>query len=109
MTAVLFAAGVFICGQTAKDIGAKDPGKIVYDEIIGYLVAMFMLPATWGWIVAGFVLFRLFDIWKPWPVSAAEKRFSVGGGIMADDVIAGLYALILLQAANFGLERFAGG
>ena len=107
LTAVLFLAGIFICGQTAQDIGAKDPGMIVFDEIVGFLVAMFMLPREWPWIVAGFLAFRLFDIWKPWPIPAAEQKFGLGTGIMVDDVIAALYALALLHAARLGLERMA--
>ena len=103
----MFLAGIFICGQTAQDIGAKDPGMIVFDEIVGFLVAMFMLPREWPWIVAGFLAFRLFDIWKPWPIQAAEQKFGLGTGIMVDDVIAALYALALLHIARLVLERMA--
>jgi phosphatidylglycerophosphatase A len=105
VTAGLFLAGIFICGQTARDIGATDPGKIVFDEIVGFLVAMYLVPASWPWILAGFLLFRLFDIWKPWPIHVAEHKLGLGTGIMADDVLAGFYALALLQAALLVLER----
>ena len=104
---VMFVAGIFICGQTARDVGATDPGFIVYDEIVGFLVAMYLMPADWRWMAAGFVIYRAFDIWKPWPIHAAEERLGLGSGIMADDVIAGLYTLAVLQLARWLLERYA--
>ena len=107
VVALLFAAGVGVCGQTARDYNAADPGFIVYDEIVGLLVAMCLLPRTWGWIAAGFALFRLFDIWKPWPIHLVEHKFGLGAGIMADDVLAGLYALAVLHAVKWLLERLA--
>ena len=107
ITLALFFVGIFICGQTANDLGAKDPGAIVFDEIVGFLVAMYMVPATWPWLLAGFIIYRVFDIWKPWPVGAVEDKFGVGTSIMLDDVIAGLYTLAVLQLARLILERSA--
>lgn len=104
---VMFVAGIFICGQTARDVGATDPGFIVYDEIVGFLVAMYLMPADWRWMAAGFVIYRAFDIWKPWPIHAAEERLGLGSGIMADDVIAGLYTLAILQLARWLMERYS--
>jgi phosphatidylglycerophosphatase A len=103
---VMFAAGIIICGQTAADVGSTDPGFIVYDEIVGFLVAMYMLPADWRWIGAGFVIYRVFDIWKPFPIHYVEDHLGLGSGIMTDDVIAGFYTLILLQLAKIWIERF---
>jgi len=103
---VMFFAGIFICGQTARDMGAVDPGSIVYDEIVGFLVAMFLIPADWRWILAGFIIYRVFDIWKPYPIHLVEQKLGLGGGIMADDVVAGLYTLAILHLAKFLLERF---
>ena len=105
VAAMLFVYGIFICGQTAVDYGAMDPGFIVYDEIVGFMVAMFAMPAQWGWICAGFVVYRVFDIWKPFPIQAAEAELGPGLAIMADDAIAGLYALAILQAARFVAGR----
>lgn len=104
---VMFVAGIFICGQTARDVGATDPGFIVYDEIVGFLVAMYLMPAEWRWMAAGFVIYRAFDIWKPWPIHDAEGRLGLGSGIMADDVIAGLYTLAILQLARWLMERYS--
>ncbi len=103
---VMFVAGIFICGQTARDVGAVDPGFIVYDEVVGFLVAMYMLPADWRWIASGFVIYRVFDIWKPFPIHYVEDKLGLGSGIMTDDVIAGIYTLIILQLARLLIERF---
>jgi len=102
---LMFVVGIFICGQTARDVGAIDPGFIVYDEIVGFLVAMYLLPADWRWIVAGFVIYRIFDIWKPFPIHYVEQHLGLGSGIMTDDVIAGVYTFIILQLALFIIEH----
>jgi phosphatidylglycerophosphatase A len=78
-----------------------DHSSIVWDEIVGYLVTMIMSPTGWYWMVLGFILFRLFDICKPWPVSWADKRVAGGLGIMLDDLIAAIYALLLLQITAY--------
>jgi phosphatidylglycerophosphatase A len=106
---VLFVPGIFICGQTAHDVGAIDPGFVVYDEIVGFLVAMFMMPFDWRWIAAGFVIYRGFDIIKPFPIGWIEDKLGLGSGIMVDDVIAGLYTLAILQFTRMLVERFASG
>ncbi len=95
--AALFLAGIWICGRTSRDLGAHDHGGIVFDEIVGYLVAMTALPHSWPWVLAGFVLFRALDILKPWPIGWIEHRFRGGFSIMVDDLLAGLVTLGLLQ------------
>jgi len=92
-----FLIGVFLCEYTAKALNVHDHPGIVWDEIVGYFITMFMVPKQWEWILLGFVLFRLFDIWKPWPISIADKRLKGGFGIMFDDVIAGIFSLIIIQ------------
>jgi phosphatidylglycerophosphatase A len=95
-------AGVFICGYTASVIGVDDPKGVVWDEIIGYLIAMLGLPLNWVWLLGGFLLFRLFDIWKPWPIGWVDRHIRGGVGIMLDDVMAGIFACVLLNlAAHF--------
>ena len=95
---VLAGVGVWLCGATAAELDSADPAVIVWDEVVGYLVCMFAAPSGWLWPLLGFVLFRCFDIFKPWPVSWADRRLHGGLGIMLDDVLAGLYALAILQA-----------
>lgn len=97
--ALMFVAGVWLCGRAAADLGVHDHPGIVFDEIVGFLVAMTALPRDWPWLIAGFVLFRLLDILKPWPIGPIDRRLRGGAGIMADDLVAGLMALALLQLA----------
>lgn len=94
-----FALGVWASGVACRRLGVHDHGGLVWDEVIGMWVTLFAAPAGWGWMLAGFVLFRLFDIWKPWPVRVADRRVGGGLGVMLDDVLAGGYALIVLQVA----------
>jgi len=101
--AAALVAGVFICGYTAGVMGIDDPKGVVWDEIVGYLITMLGLPFNWVWMVGGFLLFRLFDIWKPWPIRWVDRRIQGGVGIMLDDVIAAFFACILL---NLGAHFF---
>ncbi len=94
---LLFIAGVAVCGFTARALGVHDHPAIVVDEIVGYLVTMFLVPVTPVFIVTGFLLFRLFDILKPWPISLVDKSVKGGVGIMLDDLIAALFSLLIIQ------------
>jgi phosphatidylglycerophosphatase A len=97
ITLGMFIVGIWICGRTTEKLGEHDHGGIVWDEIVGYLVTMTAAPDGWSWILTGFVLFRLFDILKPWPVRLADRRLTGGFGIMFDDVLAGGLAFISIQ------------
>ncbi len=92
-----FIFGVYLCGKTADDLGVHDHPGIVWDEFVGFWITMIAAPAGWLWIVIGFALFRLFDIWKPWPIRVLDKKMETGLGIMLDDVLAGIYAFVCLQ------------
>jgi phosphatidylglycerophosphatase A len=91
-------AGIGICGRVARDLGVHDHGGIVWDEFAGYWITMLFAPPGWVWIALGFVLFRVFDILKPWPIKWADARIGGGLGIMLDDVLAGIMAALCLQA-----------
>ncbi|MEJ2322344.1 MAG: phosphatidylglycerophosphatase A, partial [Gammaproteobacteria bacterium] len=93
LTLALFVIGVRVCGLCSRDLGVHDHGGIVWDEIVGYLVTMIAVPFAWQWILSGFLLFRLFDILKPWPIRWLDRRVKGGFGIMVDDLLAGLFAL----------------
>jgi phosphatidylglycerophosphatase A len=97
VVAGLFAAGLWAVGAVADQIGSEDPSAIVWDEVVGFLIAMIAAPAGIMWIIAGFLLFRAFDILKPWPIADFEGRFKGGLGIMLDDVVAGLYTWLVLH------------
>ncbi|WP_299771314.1 phosphatidylglycerophosphatase A [uncultured Pseudoteredinibacter sp.] len=99
-----FVVGVYLCEHASKVMGVHDHGGIVWDEFIGMWLAMLAVPLGWQWLLAGFVLFRIFDIAKPWPIGWLDKKVSGGFGIMIDDVLAGLYALLILQLAAFYLR-----
>jgi len=89
--------GFWVCDRASKDLGVHDHPGIVWDEIAGYLLTMTAAPGGWAWIVLGFALFRLFDIWKPWPIGWLDRRVGGGVGIMLDDLVAGLFAAVCLQ------------
>ena len=93
----LFLIGIALCWASARALGVHDHSGIVWDEIVGFLFAMTAVPAAWYWILPGFVLFRLFDIWKPWPIRTVDRRIGGGFGIMLDDLLAALYAWLVLQ------------
>lgn len=94
---IMSIVGIYICGKAAKDSGVHDHGAIVWDEIVGFLITMFMMPTTWQTIAVGFILFRIFDIFKPWPISFVDKNLHGGLGIMVDDILAGLAALACMH------------
>ncbi|MGD2137313.1 MAG: phosphatidylglycerophosphatase A [Gammaproteobacteria bacterium] len=97
LVAMLFLAGIPICAHTARRLGVHDHPAIVWDEVVGYLASMSLAPAGWQWPVTGFVLFRLFDVVKPWPIRWCDRRISGGLGIMLDDLLAGIFTAIALQ------------
>ena len=101
LVGIMFVVGVWVCQTTADALGVHDHPGIVWDEIVGYLITMTLAPTGWVWWVVGFLLFRLFDIWKPWPIIVLDKRVSGGFGIMIDDVLAGVYAALCLQWISF--------
>jgi len=103
MLLVTSVMGIYICGQTARDLGVHDHGSIVWDEFVGFWITMFAAPVGWVWVVVGFVLFRFFDIIKPWPISWIDKKITGGFGIMLDDVIAGVMAAVVLQGIAWWL------
>ncbi|NQD36880.1 phosphatidylglycerophosphatase A [Permianibacter sp. IMCC34836] len=97
LTVPLFALGVYASERTARDFGIKDPGAIVVDEWVGLWASALFLPFHWLNVLLIFVLFRIFDIAKPWPVSWADRRCQGGLGIMLDDLLAGAMACAVLQ------------
>jgi phosphatidylglycerophosphatase A len=93
ITIIACIVGVWICKKTSEDMQVHDHGAIVWDEVAGMLITMIAVPLSWQTLLAGFLLFRFFDIVKPWPISYLDKHVHGGFGIMIDDVLAGLFAL----------------
>jgi len=96
---VVLVVGTWAAGEAERTLGTKDPGAIVVDEVAGMTISVLTLPLTLPVLVAGFILFRIFDVVKPFPAGASQ-RLGGGVGVMIDDVIAGLYALVLLLLAR---------
>lgn len=96
----MFVAGIWLCQRTVDWLKKDDPSAVVWDEIVGYLVAMMLAPSGWTWMLQGFVLFRFFDIVKPWPVSWADKKLHGGLGIMLDDLVAGIYVVLAMEVIS---------
>jgi phosphatidylglycerophosphatase A len=97
VTLAVIVFSVIACDITEREIGIHDYPGIVLDEIAGYLLTMFAVPLGWFWIIAGFILFRIFDIWKPWPIGWVDRKVSGGFGTTVDDLLAAVYAWIVLQ------------
>lgn len=106
LTATICIVGIWICGTSSHRLGVHDHGGIVWDEFAGFLITMIAAPQGWQWIVIGFILFRLFDIWKPWPIRIIDRRIGGGFGIMFDDILAGFFALFSLQLAAQLVEYY---
>lgn len=101
--AAITLAAVWIAGTAEKAFGTQDPPQVVIDEIAGQLIALALLPPEWPYLLAGFLLFRLFDIVKPWPAGKINRDMHGGAGIVLDDVVAGVYANIVLQVVRLFL------
>ena len=96
ITILVILSGIWICGGAAEKLGEHDFSGIVWDEIAGYLVTMWLVPFSWQMVVIGFLLFRVLDIFKPWPIKWIDNKVSGGVGIMLDDIVAGLFAGLII-------------
>ncbi len=95
------SVGIYLCHRTAKDMGVHDHGSIVWDEFIGMWITLMTIPAhNWQWVTAGFLVFRLLDMWKPWPIRWFDRNVPGGMGIMVDDIVAGVFAAAILYIAG---------
>lgn len=97
LVALAALVGIWICGAASRQLGVHDHGGIVWDEFVGFWITMWAVPLDWVWVLAGFALFRFFDVVKPWPIGFLDKRVGGGFGIMIDDVIAGVMACAVLH------------
>lgn len=105
---VMFALGIWAAGVTGRALGAADHGGIVVDEIAAFLLVLAATPPTLLWIATAFLLFRFFDIFKPWPIAWADRHVKGGFGVMLDDLLAAGYVVLCLQFIAFlflALER----
>lgn len=94
-----FLFGIYLCGVTGKKLGVHDHGGIVWDEFVGMWLVLLFVPFHWAWWLAAFILFRIFDTLKPWPIGWFDRRIHGGLGVMLDDILAAGYTLIVLGLA----------
>ena len=103
---ILFYPSIIICSEGEKFFGKKDPPQVVFDEFMGYWVSVLIFPFNWKIAVLAFLIFRLFDIFKPFPVNKSE-RFNGGFGILIDDIIAGIYTNLVVSCIYYG-SKYSG-
>ncbi|MBU2642713.1 MAG: phosphatidylglycerophosphatase A [Gammaproteobacteria bacterium] len=96
-----FLLGVWACGQTGRALGVADHGGMVWDEIVAFALVLLFTPAGWIWAGIAFLLFRFFDIVKPWPIRLADRRLKNGFGVMFDDLLAAGYALAVIKGLQW--------
>ena len=101
MVVIAFILGCILCEQVSHSLGVHDHPGIVFDEWVGMWISLWLLPSTLTWIIGAFILFRIFDIIKPWPIAWVDQRINNGIGIMLDDVLAAIYANGLLHCCHY--------
>lgn len=94
---IMFVVGIWVCESCTQYLGVHDHSAIVWDEWVGYLITMIAVPRQWQYALLGFALFRLFDVWKPWPIRVLDQKVHGGLGIMIDDVLAACFAAVVVQ------------
>lgn len=94
---LLFLTGIYICKKTGETLGVVDHGAIVWDEVVAIMLVLTFTPLHWQWWVLAFLLFRLFDIWKPYPINFFDAKLKNGFGVMFDDFLAALYSILAIK------------
>ena len=103
---LLFLAGIPICSRAGEALGVADSGNIVWDEIVAFMLVLEFTPLSWVWWLAAFLLFRLFDIWKPFPIRQFDARLKGGFGVMFDDLLAAIYTIASLKALQWLIMHY---
>jgi phosphatidylglycerophosphatase A len=100
----LFLVGIYFCDTTGKALGVADHGSIVWDEIVAMMLVLAVTPNQWQWWLTAFLLFRLFDIWKPYPIRQFDAKLKNGFGVMFDDLLAAIYAIFCIEVMQWLLK-----
>ena len=103
MLILLIIASCYACDYTSKALGEHDHKSIVCDEVVGYLLVLLFTPSSLGWFLFSFLVFRLFDIFKPWPILWFDQNLKNGTGIVVDDLLAGIYAILVVYFFTIGV------
>lgn len=101
----MVVAGIYLCGKTNRDFGSDDHPACAWDEMASFPIVMIAVPITWYTLAIGVILFRLFDIWKPWPISWVDQNLHGGVGVMLDDILAALFSLAILHGLIYSYNR----
>lgn len=101
LTALFIALSVWVSEKCSRDIGFHDHPGMCIDEFAGFFVTMIGAPVGIGWVIYGFLLFRLFDIWKPWPIHLLDEKVHGGFGMILDDVVAGIFACVMIHGTAY--------
>ena len=104
--ALFFVIGIYFCGVAGKNLGVADHGSIVWDEIAAMMLVLALTPFSAAWCFVAFLLFRLFDIWKPFPIRQFDAKLKNGFGVMFDDLLAAIYAILSLMAMQWIISHF---
>ena len=102
---LLFFVGIYCCDKTGKALGVSDHGGIVWDEIVAIMLVLTITPMQWQWWIVAFLLFRLFDIWKPYPICYFDAKLKNGFGVMFDDLLAAIYAILVMKFILWPLSQ----
>jgi phosphatidylglycerophosphatase A len=105
LIAVLFILGVWACENVSRSLGIDDFGGIVWDEIVAFLAILYFTPYSVGWFVAAFFIFRIFDVWKPFPIRYFDSHIKNGFGVMFDDALAAVYSVGVIQGLVWMMNR----
>jgi len=105
LISLLFLLGIYFCDKTGKALGVSDHGGIVWDEIVAIMLVLTFTINQWQWWLAAFLLFRLFDIWKPFPIRQCDAKVKGGLGVMLDDLLAAIYAILSLKALAWTITQ----
>jgi len=105
LNSLLFLVGIYFCDKTGKALGVSDHGGIVWDEIVAIMLVLTFTINQWQWWLAAFMLFRLFDIWKPFPIRQCDAKVKGGLGVMLDDLLAAIYAILSLKALAWTITQ----
>ncbi len=103
---LLFLIGIYFCNITSKNLGVADHGSIVWDEIVAMMLVLTFTINQWQWWLAAFILFRLFDIWKPYPIQQFDAKLKNGFGVMFDDLLAAIYAIVSLKGLQWLMMNY---
>ncbi len=101
----LFLVGIYCCDKTGKALGVSDHGGIVWDEIVAIMLVLTFTTLQWQWWLIAFLLFRLFDIWKPYPICYFDAKLKNGFGVMFDDLLAAIYAILVMKFIVWPLSQ----